>query len=840
MFEIYDYYNQGFNLQPFIAKLKENKLTLENILEEDEIINDIKFNTESEFINFITEDKIKRLIDYSTKMPIVDNHNIGYKYPFNATEILCAENVKFQNKFMQEKPYISKKEKMKYLNDKLTKAKKIRKGGFISKLFKIMNKVKNNNNDDINISIDLDEEKEKIEIDDLSDDEILDYDCGNKKKKKIVYENVDYLLHFLKESEEVQENYVLVGYFHKILNSLINIHSMKIIDYLFDYPKKEEFDILDIFVKHMNRKSMCDIVRKLLTFEDESMVKHDDKKINLFEKILDELNICEDNDKIDCICNSLYLVMNNNKFFDLFMTKNNLLQKIYDMLFSCAKNQKNKKYISMLQLLIKINENILQHFEVHYTDNNNNNINNLMSDANEFLYGSSVPKEKSVSSQHDTSDNLKNFLKFLFDILEKNEFNFLRLEVGDCSKDEEFMATYMEKQKKIGPLKIKQTEYISSLIELFVNSTGAKYHNDQIDKLISIANNKGIFWNLHEMFFSYPHSNIYQALYKRIMELVINEHSPKSLIEAFFFEKGQNKNLINIYIEKEISNDMKLNHSLTKMYTMNPCFAFLNSILYQVYTSQNAELRKIIEENNDIHVFVEIMVEEFEKFFNYKLLYKDPLDALCSNISDKEEPSPFGSKNIYEIFEENCNIYQKYKNGEDYKSLLKEKKQRLEQEKEEDNKDDNNKENENIENNKGIQYIDDLDDELEDEDPLFKVQRINLRKEKENFLAMLNKPTEEINKENNNENETGDNIYKGRFNIEDLDEPEEEKTKEKDNNINEVNEGNNVENINEENDKINDDSTPDLDGNKIYHVDYNKIEDKNKEKEDIKEEDKKE
>lgn len=321
------------------------------------------------------------------------------------------------------------------------------------------------------------------------------------------------------------------------------------------------------------------------------------------------------------------------------------------------------------------------------------------------------------------------------------------------------------------------------------------------------------------------------------MEIVINENAPKSLVEAFFFEKGQEKrNLIDIYIEKEISNEMKLNHPLTNMYTMNPCFAFLNSILYQIYTSKNNEIRKIIEENNDIHVFVEIMVEDFEQFFNYKLLYKDPLDALCSNVSTNEEQSPFGSKSMYEIFEENCEIYKKYKNGEDYKPLLEEKKKRLEQEKEE--KDEQKKENENAENNKGIQYIDDLDDELEDEDPIFKVEKINLRNEKENFLAMLNKPTEEINKEKNNENENDNenNVYKGRFNIEDLDENEDEKDREKNNN----DDNNNIEDINEENEKINDDSTPDIIGNKIYHVDYNKIEEKNKENLDKKEEDKKE
>ena len=284
---------------------------------------------------------------------------------------------------------------------------------------------------------------------------------------------------------------------------------------------------------------------------------------------------------------------------------------------------------------------------------------------------------------------------------------------------------------------------------------------------------------------------------------------------------------------------MKLNHPLTNMYTINPCFAFVNSFLYKIYTSKNTEIRKIIEENNDIHPFMEIMVEEFESLFNYKLLYKDPLDALCSNISIKEETSPFGSKNIYEIFEEDCKIYKKYKSGEDYTTLLEEKKKRIEKEKG-DNESEKNKENENIENNKGIQYIDDLEDELEDEDPLFKIEKINLKNEKENFLAMLNKPTDEVIKDNNNNEDENDdnenNEYKGRFNIEDLDEIDDDKNMGK-NNEN-INEKNNIENINEENEKINDDSTPDLNENKIHHLDYYKNEEKDKEKELQKEEDK--
>ena len=793
-------FNRDAILKSFMSKLKTSQITLDEIIEEDMIVNDIKYNNESEFIDFLTEDKIKQLIDYSTKIPESSDYNIGYKYPFNATEILISENVKFQNKFLSQKPLISKelKEKqIKNFKEKINKAKKIiKKDGFFSKFFHILNEVRGigdgarvgdgDGGPELNL--------EEINEDDFSEEEILEYENSKNREKIMVYENIDYLLNFLLDDNGAQENYVLMGYFYKILNAIINIHGVKIIQYLYDFPKKNEFDILSIFINHMNRKSMCDIVRKLLTFEDDLMIQYQEKKINLLEKILDELNLCNDEDKCDCICDAIYLILNNNNFFDLFMSKNFLLEKIYDIFYTCGKNKNIRKKIAMFKLLIKINECILQHFEVHYTENPmNNNV-----ELNEFLYGSNISKENNEYSQKNNNEKLlTNFLNNLFEILEKNNFNdFIELN----SKKIEFISTYMQKQEKMGFLKLRQTEYFLSLIEIFVNSSGAKYHEKKIDELIDIMNQKGIFWNLHEMFFKYIYNNIYQNIYKRIIEIIINEHTPKKLIQFFFFEKeNKNLSLINLYIEKEISEDMKIKNTSKNIYTLNPCFGFINSIIYQIYTSQNAEIRKILEENNDIHIFVEIMVEEFEKFFQYKLLYQDPLDALCSN--SEPEPSPFGNKNIFEIFEENCEIYNTYKAGEDYKKLLKEKKEKLEQE--------NNKEkmNENIENNKGIKYIDDLEDELDEENPEFKENKIDLKKDRDNFLEMLNKPTDEVNKDINNENinDIENDTYHGRFNIDDL-EDEDEK------------EGNEI--------KINEDITPDLNENKIHYVDYNKIEEK--------------
>ena len=167
-----------------------------------------------------------------------------------------------------------------------------------------------------------------------------------------------------------------------------------------------------------------------------------------------------------------------------------------------------------------------------------------------------------------------------------------------------------------------------------------------------------------------------------------------------------------------------------------------------------------------------------------------------------------------EIFEENCKIYETYKTGGNYQKLLNEKKEQKEKEKEK-----NVRKSENLTKkgkNNGLEYIDDLDEE--DDDPLFKVEKINLQKEKDNFLAILNKPTEELMKEkdfnkgnDDDYNNNADTFYKPRFNINDLDDNDNEDEKEK----------NDIEKVNLENEKLNEDSSQNQFKNKIYQVDYN-------------------
>ena len=154
------------------------------------------------------------------------------------------------------------------------------KDGFIFQLFKAINKIKKR---EINQNEKENEEEEDIYYEEEDEDLIdeIDYDNNDKdkvnyndndfkiienddntknRKEKIIYENIDYLLGFLQEPNETKENYVLSGYFYKILNTLINVHLIKIVDYLFNYPNKDNLYILYLLFNNMYRKYMYNII----------------------------------------------------------------------------------------------------------------------------------------------------------------------------------------------------------------------------------------------------------------------------------------------------------------------------------------------------------------------------------------------------------------------------------------------------------------------------------------------------------------------------------------------------------------------------------------------------
>ena len=193
------------HLFQYIEKMKNNILTIEDILEEDDIIKDLKDDINSQFLCMLSNEAIRKLMDYATKVPQNDSQKLGHKYPFNATEILIANNPEIQSRIMHEI--------------------KFKKSEFYG------------------------EEEEEGGEDDEDSETVS------------IFDNIEHLFQFLKGPKDKVSNYVLVGYFSKILNHLINFDSSsyKIVQYIFNYQYKNKFDLLDAFIQNLNKKVLVQL-----------------------------------------------------------------------------------------------------------------------------------------------------------------------------------------------------------------------------------------------------------------------------------------------------------------------------------------------------------------------------------------------------------------------------------------------------------------------------------------------------------------------------------------------------------------------------------------------------
>lgn len=80
--------------------LNSNHCTLEKLLDESELIQELKYSNR-ELIDFMDHEEIMKLIDYIVIMPEKDEHDRGHKYPFTAAEVLGSECNEILDKFFE-------------------------------------------------------------------------------------------------------------------------------------------------------------------------------------------------------------------------------------------------------------------------------------------------------------------------------------------------------------------------------------------------------------------------------------------------------------------------------------------------------------------------------------------------------------------------------------------------------------------------------------------------------------------------------------------------------------------------------------------------------------------
>ena len=943
------YRNNFMALQPYIEKMKSGQLTLENILEEDDIIQDLKTNQNSQFLGMISSEAIRKLIDYATKLPASDDKNVGHKYPFNATELLCCDNNSIMERIMNEiklgdddsdeeeekedeekevenegdkkeeneeqndenknekqeqqgeaepqeapkqevqeepkpegeeepkpeakeepkpeakeepkpeakeepkpeakeepKPEVKEEQKQEVKEEPKTEVKEEPKPEVkeepkpevkeepkpeakeeqkqevkeepkpeaqeapkeeVKEEQKVEaepkkeeskqegeeenkaeekkeeeKKEEENKPNEENKKEDEDNEEEQKE-DQNKEEENENEDENSKKEgedsekdeepkpKCIIYDNIDYLLEFLKQPEETKSNYVLVGYFYKILNHLFSSQTSKIVMYLYDYPKKKEFDVLELLVKNMNRKSMGEIINKLILFQEETEETFAQKRMELFKRVLEELREAKEQDKYECICSTLESTIYNKTFLTDFMKDPQYYIMLYTILGECKDIP--KKLIAVMKLIIKINESILKNVDGRATPSLFQE--NPMDIINMFSSSYQVEEDNNKDPNVDMNKYIADLYTALFNSLEQNKFSFID-DISDFSKDEnkEFTSTYQKGQKRIGMKKLTQVELFRSILDMLVNGYIKYDFKQQVQNMINIAEEKDLFWKITQIFLDYPFSSLFQTIYNQIMNIVFINEAPDFLIKSVLISKKdkEEKNLVNIFMDKVIK-EMTFSFNSERK-SFNPNFSFEVTILSKIYFSENPTVQELIKENNNLKVFDEVIGEEIKKLYDQKLLLSEN-DIQFSSQSDKEEKKPegyFKKKNFMESIEEDISIYNMFLKGENYQAAFNEKKEREKKEKEE-------KEEKELEEEK----------KKNEDDQLF-AQEGDANEEKNvNLKGSINIGQEENNEEeeNNGENNEDNNEKKGEKEGENEEEESSKEETEEEKKFNDVN-----------------------------------------------------
>jgi len=696
------------NLRNYLDKMNKNELTVEDVLDEDEIIQDIKTNQNTQFIPFFSNEVIRKLIDYSTKMPIIDDQKKGHKFPFNATEILCCDNNDILERFFNEIKISEdddsddeeneEDEEKKDDEKKEEEKKKEEENKEEEKKEKEEKKEEEKKEEEKKEEEKKEEEKKDenpLSMINLIQDKIEEIEKEKKEKKyKIIYDNIDYFFSFL-TTPSTDDNYVLIGYFTKIFNHLIQAKGQIIMSYMFNYHP----EYLTGLINHLNRRGIGECVKNILLF-NQDIQDLDSLKISFCQKIINELNNTNNDDKFNWITDTLINSISNKDFFNLFMSNIDLLKLIFSILYKNLNNNNNCR--ALLNLLIKINENILSNFDNLVTANLIQE-NPMDIFSNMYSYNNYMEEDKNFNEKN--FDNLKNNISNLFNSIKESNFNFL--EDLNQFDEGEMLTTFQTTQKKLGLKKLSQIEYFRTFIDIIINSNSNIFFQNEIEELIKIANDKKIFWNINDIFFNYEFNNIFQIYYLQIINSILNKFSPELLVKYFF--NNNERKLIQLLIDHLINNN-KFDFGFSRK-TNNCYLPFEIKILNEINESENEYIKQLIKDDSDFKVINEVLVNQINCLFTQKLLEPNEF-----NIDEEDNKKTVYSLVLDETIDEDIKIFKVYKEGGDYKKLENEKNERINQRKKSDNKLEIS-----IENNDDINEVqeevinDDLDKNIEKE-----------------------------------------------------------------------------------------------------------------------------
>ena len=627
-------------------------MKIEDILENDECILDIRTNQNTKFKKLITTENIKTLIRLCLKPneSLKENSQKSLRYTYYSCQILCSQNfllfsksiknIRESNKFQNgseksrdnensylnennslssdigkedEKNIINENQELDFINPKkddiyiepITILEND--DGYYENFFHTRNDEFLNDIKDI-----------YVEIKNPSTETNLHKDTKlNQMKSKYAKEEMNIINEILEEifsilNSENYEKQTYLGYFQIIVNYLLFFETKVIIDFLF----KDSPPIISKLYSHLNNASIQNILENILNIlsdsedDNESFNKDESKYIKIIYDLLDQLKDDKKFEKAEFICDLIIntLIYNSDiHLIELILNdeKKTAMNNIKDIIENIIKKENNNKImIPIMQLLCHLNDRFIRALNdsLPFTDKPSY-LDSIISDnkkINTFEY--QYFRNKIISSSKIVEAFKNNLLKYLTDI--NDIYMILARDIGEKwenhyqNKNTNNANTNGVKDYKFFELKnLYKWKYILISIKIYIISLYINNNSDNGYKHYFL--DEKLFRISMELYLNHKENNIYQNIFSEMIMLICDERCPKYLIRPFLSLKEENKksNFI-LKIVNKIRKLKELNSSDKKNIKKNNISVGVHfEILNYFFSSINKNILKHFDKN---------------------------------------------------------------------------------------------------------------------------------------------------------------------------------------------------------------------------------------------------
>ena len=544
------------------------------------------------------------------------------------------------------------------------------------------------------------EEKKEDNLEDKKEEETEDKkeeEAEEDDGLKIVYNILEYLFKFL-DTPPSEDNYVLMGYFAKLINNLLKDKPDILLGYIF--TKKPE--IIKKLIIHINRKSIGNIIENfIMNLNDDIFAVSNNYIIEICNSLIEGLNNNETDERgIEVICDLLInsMVTSSKNNFGLLLHSEGLIEKLQATIEKFMNEKQDDKVTYLIKLLIKINETLLKDFENKVTKN-------FTFDETENEIINIIRSIDRGGSAYDTLNNKSDLSGTGISVLKKNPERLIKLTektvdiiINDIMKEDEdkkeeiIINVFSDKKtRKFGVKSLYEWELLRTIFDLYVNFYAINEQKENIDVIIRKIAESKLFSKFIKLYFYYSMNNIFQNRVNEIVSIIINEYSPSDLVKALFeIETDFSNNFIALLVN-DIRNNTKFSYEPSNNKMNSALMATNCDLLKQISNSTNPIILELLEKDKNIKFFIDHFVNKISEKFSKKLLYADLeessskvdfMNPLYDNFDNKpiESETKFSKHSINEEINLYFLVYDKYLKGEDYSSLLKEEDEKEEKE----------------------------------------------------------------------------------------------------------------------------------------------------------------